>query len=171
MHIDPQLLRTIAFCVLFLAIFGSRFTTGSARQTPEGLVFGIKPVIAWTRAIFLPAFVLFFLYAAIIDHLDLGAWWVALFFIAAVVVIVMQMPGTITLTPTAVAQRFWFRPSKVIQYNEVMAIQAAPGSRSTHVLGDNRVKIIHTLNHSAAKEFQQELGTPHRQTRRQLARS
>jgi len=157
MHIDPQLLRTIAFCVIFLAIFGSRFTTGSARQTPEGLVFGIKPVIAWTRAIFLPAFVLFFLYAAVIHHSSSVPWWVALFFVAAVAIIVMQMPGTITLTPTAVTQRFWFRSSKAIQYNEVMAIQAASGSRSTHVLGDNRVKITHTLNHSAAKEFQQEL--------------
>jgi hypothetical protein len=84
-------------------------------------------------------------------------WWVALFFVAAVAVIVMQMPGTIILTPTAVIQRFWFRPAKAIQYNEVMAIQASSGSRSTHVLGDNRVKITHTLNHSAAKEFQQEL--------------
>jgi hypothetical protein len=157
MHIDPQLLRTIAFCVIFLVIVGSRFTTGSSRQTPEGLVFGIKPVIAWTRAIFLPAFILFFLYAAVINHQNTVPWWVTFFFIAAVVVIVMQMPGTITLTPTAVTQRFWFRPAKAIQYNEVMAIQAAPGSRSTHVLGDNRVRITHTLNHSAAKEFQQEL--------------
>jgi cation transport ATPase len=83
--------------------------------------------------------------------------WVSLLFFAAIGVIVMQMPGTITLTPTAVTQRFWFRPAKTIQYNEVMAIQAAAGSRSTHVLGDNRVRITHTLNHSATKEFQQEL--------------
>ncbi len=157
MHIDPQLLRTIGFCLIFLFLIGSRFTTGSARQTSEGLVFGIKPVIAWTRAIFLPAFILFFLYAAMINHRNSVPWWVILFFFAAVVVIVMQMPGTITLTPTAVTQRFWFRSSKAIQYNEVMAIQASPGSRSTHVLGDNRVRITHTLNHSAAKEFQQEL--------------
>ena len=157
MHIDPQLLRTVAFCVIVLAIFGSRFTSGSARQTPEGLVFGIKPVIAWTRAILLPAFVLFFLYAAITTHRNPVPLWVSLLFFAAIGVIVMQMPGTITLTPTAVTQRFWFRPAKTIQYNEVMAIQAATGSRSTHVLGDNRVRITHTLNHSAAKEFQQEL--------------
>lgn len=157
MHIDPSLLRTVFLCLIFLVFFGSRFTTGSARQGPEGLAFGIKPVIAWTRAIFLPAFILFFLYAAAINHRNSVPWWVTLFFIAAAVVIVMQMPGTITLTPNAVTQRFWFRPAKIIQYNEIMAIQAAPGSRSTHVLGDNRIKITHTLNHSAAKEFQQEL--------------
>jgi hypothetical protein len=157
MHIDPQLLRTTVFCVIVLAIFGSRFTSGSARQTSEGLVFGIKPVIAWTRAILLPAFVLFFLYAAITTHRNPVPFWVSLLFFAAIGVIVMQMPGTITLTPTAITQRFWFRPAKTIQYNEVMAIQAATGSRSTHVLGDNRVRITHTLNHSAAKEFQHEL--------------
>src|SRR5882757_4299241 len=157
MHIDPQLLRAVALSVILLVAFGSRFTTGSASQTPEGLVFGIKPVIAWTRAIFLPAFVLFVVYVAITTHRNPVPWWVSLLFFAAVGIILMQMPGTIILTPTAVTQRFWFRPAKAIQYNEVMAIQAAPGSRSTHVLGDNRVKITHTLNHSAAKEFQQEL--------------
>jgi hypothetical protein len=67
------------------------------------------------------------------------------------------MPGTIALTPTAVMQRFWFRPSKQIQYNEVMAVQSAQGGRITRVLGDNRVQISHTSNHSAAAEFQQEL--------------
>jgi hypothetical protein len=157
MHIDPQLLRAVAFAVILLVAFGSRFTTGSARQTPEGLVFSIKPIIAWTRAILLPAFILFFLYTAITTHRNPVPLWVALLFFAAVGIIVMQMPSTITLTPMAVTQRFWFRPLKTIQYNEVMAIQAAPGSRSTHVLGDNRVRITHTSNHSAAKEFQQEL--------------
>ena len=67
------------------------------------------------------------------------------------------MPGTITLTPTAITQRFWFQPSKTIQYNEVMAIQAAQGGRITRVLGDNRVTITHTSNHCAAAEFRQEL--------------
>jgi hypothetical protein len=157
MHIDPQLLRAAAFGVILLVTFGSRFTTGSARQTAEGLVFAIKPMIAWTRGILLPAFVLFFLYAAVTTHRNPVPWWVSLLFFAAVGIVVMQMPGTITLTPMAVTQRFWFRPLKTILYNEVMAIQAATGSRSTHVLGDNRVRITHTLNHSAAKEFQQEL--------------
>ena len=138
MHIDPALLRSIALCVILLVVLGSRFSTGSARQTPEGLVFGIKPLIAWTRIIFLPAFILFFLYAAKTNHGGSAPWWVFLLFFAALVILVIQMPGTITLTPTGLTQRFWFRPSKAIQYNEVMAIQAASGSRSTHVLGDNR---------------------------------
>src|SRR5947207_6816715 len=122
MHIDPQLLRSLALWIIILVVVGNSFTTGSARQSPEGLVFPIKPVIAWTRAIILPAYILFFLYAAMINHGSSVPLWVILFFLAAVVVIVMQMPGTITLTPTAVTQRFWFRPAKAIQYNEVMAI-------------------------------------------------
>jgi hypothetical protein len=158
MHIDPQLLRAVAYCVILLVVFGSRFTTGLARQTAEGLVFGIKPMIAWTRATLPPAFVLFFLYVAMTAYRSTVPWGVSLlFFAAAVAFILMQVPGTITLTPTAITQRFWFRQSKIIQYNEVMAIQAAQGGRITRVLGDNRVKITHTLNHSAAKEFRQEL--------------
>ena len=38
-----------------------------------------------------------------------------------------------------------------------MAIHAVQGGRMTQVLGDNRVKITHTSNHSAAEEFRQEL--------------
>jgi hypothetical protein len=91
----------------------------------------------------------------------------ALIFVAAIVLAVVQMPGTITLTPSAITQRFWFQPLKTIQYNEVMAIQAAQAGRMTHVLGDNRVKINHTANHSASTEFRQEL--EHRTGKRLIA--
>ena len=84
-------------------------------------------------------------------------WPIALLLVAVIAIGVMQMPGTITLTPMAVTQRFWLQPSKSIQYNEVMAIQAMQGGRMTRVLGDNRVKITHTSNHCAAEEFQKEL--------------
>ena len=67
------------------------------------------------------------------------------------------MARAATLTPMAITQRFWFQPSKTIQYSEVMAIQAMQGGRMTRVLGDNRVKITHTSNHCAAMEFQQEI--------------
>jgi len=101
----------------------------------------------------LPAYVLFFIYIAITQKQPVP-WWMALLFIVAIALGVMQMPGTITLTPTAITQRFWFQPSKTIQYNEVMAIQAMQAGRMTSVLGDNRVKITHTSNHCAALEFQ-----------------
>jgi hypothetical protein len=156
MHFDPRMLRAVAVGLAVLLLYGSRLTKGSVAQTPEGLVFRIKPLFAWARAIALPAYVLFFIYMMSTQKQPVP-WWMALLFIAAIALGLMQMPGTIMLTPTAITQRFWFQPSKAIQYTEVMAIQAMQGGRMTRVLGDNRVKITHTSNHCAAAEFQQEI--------------
>jgi hypothetical protein len=156
MHLDPRILRAVAVGLAILLLYGSRLTKGSVSQTAEGLAFRIKPLFAWSRAIALPAYMLFFVYMMTAQKQPVP-WWMGLLFIAAIALGVMQMPGTITLTPTAITQRFWFQPSKTIQYSEVMAIQAMQGGRMTRVLGDNRVKIIHTSNHCAAMEFQQEL--------------
>jgi hypothetical protein len=150
------MLRAIAVGLAVLLLYGSRLTKGSVVQTPDGLAFRIKPLFAWARAIALPAYILFFIYMMSMQK-QAVPWWMALLFIVAIVLGVMQMPGTITLTPTTVTQRFWFQPSKVIQYNEVMTIQTMQGGRMTRVLGDNRVKITHTSNHCAAEEFRQEL--------------
>jgi hypothetical protein len=156
MHLDPRTLRAVAVGLVILLLYGSRLTKGSVAQTPEGLVFRIKPLFAWSRAIALPAYILFFVYIMIVQKHSVP-WWMALLFLAAIGIGLMQMPGTITLTPMAITQRFWFQPSKTIQYNEVMAIQAMQGGRMTRVLGDNRVKITHTSNHCAAIEFQREI--------------
>ena len=156
MHLDPRILRAVAVGLAVLLLYGSRLTKGSVVQTPEGLVYRIKPLFAWARAVALPAYILFFVYMMSVQKQPVP-WWMALLFIAAIVVGVMQMPGTITLTPTAITQRFWVQPSKAIQYNEVMTIQAMQGGRMTRILGDNRVKITHTSNHCAAEEFQKEI--------------
>ena len=156
MHLDPRMLRAVAIGLVILLLYGSRLTKGSVVQTSEGLAFRIKPLFAWSRAIALPAYILFFLYFMTIQKQSLP-WWTALLFVAAIAVGVMQMPGTITLTPVAITQSFWFQPSKAIQYNEVMTIQAMQGGRMTRVLGDNRVTITHTSNHCAAIEFQREI--------------
>jgi hypothetical protein len=166
MHLDPRMLRAVAIGLAILLLYGSRLTKGSVVQTAEGLAFRIKPLFAWSRAIALPAYILFFLYFMTIQKQPVP-WWTALLFVAAIAVGVMQMPGTITLTPMAITQRYWFQPSKAIQYNEVMAIQAMQGGRMTRVLGDNRIKITHTSNHCAAMEFQQEL--EHRTGKRLIA--
>jgi hypothetical protein len=156
MHLDPRIIRGIAIGLAILLLYGSRLTKGSVSQTPDGLAFRIKPLFAWSRAIALPAYVLFFIYITTAQKQPVP-WWMGLLFIAAIALGVMQMPGTITLTPTAITQRFWLQPSKTIQYHEVMAIQAMQGGRMTSVIGDNRVKITHTSNHCAALEFQQEI--------------
>ena len=156
MHLEPRMLRTIAVGIAILLLYGSRLSKGSVVQTPEGMTFRIKPLFAWSRAIALPAYIIFFGYFMTTQKQPVP-WWIALLFIAAIAIGVMQMPGTITLTPMAITQRFWFQPSKTIAYNEVMAIQAMQAGRMTRVLGDNRVKITHTSNHCAAVEFQQEI--------------
>jgi hypothetical protein len=156
MHLDPRLLRAGAVIVAILLLYGSRLSTGAVRAMPEGLVFRIKPLFAWSRAIALPAYMLFFVYMMIVQKQTVP-WWMALLFVAAVALGVMQMPGTIVLTPMAITQRFWLQPSKAIQYNDVVAIQGMQGGRMTAVLGDNGVKITHTSNHCAAVEFRQEL--------------
>ena len=156
MHFDTHILRAVAVGLAIVLLYGSRLTKGSVKQIPDGLVFGIKPLFAWARAIALPAYILFFLYLAATQKQQVP-WWMGLLLLAAIALGVMQMPGTITLNPTAIKQRFWFQPSKAIQYSEVMAIQAMQGGRMTRVLGDNRVTITHTSNHCAATEFQQEI--------------
>ncbi len=156
MHIDPGIVRALAIGLVFLMLYGGRMTKGSVKETPEGPAFPIKPVFAAARAIVLPAYLLFFVYI-LMSHKQPVPWWMALLFVAAIAVGVLQMPGTIVLTPTAVTQRFWLRPLKTIQYNEVMSLQAIQGGRMIQVLGDNRVKITHTSNHSASAEFRQEI--------------
>jgi hypothetical protein len=77
--------------------------------------------------------------------------------VALAALILSQMPGTIVLTPNGLVQRFWLRSSKAIAYSEVMSIQAIGAGRMVRVLGDNRVSITHTWNHSASAEFVAEL--------------
>ncbi len=167
MHFDPVILRSVALGVVLLVVFGSRFTTGSVTQTSEGLVFGIKPVILWARVIILPLLIFFVVYTLTTNR-HAAPWWVFLLFFAAIVFILVQMPGTITLTRTAITQRFWFQPSKTIQYSEVMAIQAAQAGRMTRVLGDNRVTITHTLESLRYGRVSARARTPDRQTPHRL---
>ena len=156
MHIDPGIIRALAIGVVFLMLYGGRLSKGSVRETAEGLAFPIKPLFAVARAIVLPAYLLFFVYL-LMSHKQPVPWWMVLLFVAAIAVGVLQMPGTIVLTPMAITQRFWLRPLKVIQYTEVMSLQAVQGGRMVQVLGDNRVRITHTSNHSASTEFRQEI--------------
>jgi hypothetical protein len=148
MHIDPGIVRALAIGLVFLMLYGGRLSKGSVKETAEGPAFTIKPLFAVARAIVLPAYLLFFVYL-LMSHKQPVPWWMALLFVAALVLGVSQMPGTIVLTPTAITQRFWFRP--------LMSLHAVQGGRMIQVLGDNRVRITHTSNHSASAEFRQEI--------------
>ncbi len=156
MRLDLKTLQMLMLFVLFGLLYAGRMVKGTARETPEGLSFGMKPLVLWGRILVLPAYFALFAYPLWVAHHGIPVWFSVLL-IALFAFILLQLPGTIVLTPTAIVQRFWLRPTKSIQYNEVMAIEPTQGGRMTRVLGDNRVNITHTWNHCASEQFQQEI--------------
>ena len=156
MHTDLRTLQILAMAVVFALIFAARLAKGSPRQTAEGLAFPLKPLVVFSRAIALPLYFLLFAYPLWISRQSIPPWLLILLFLA-VIVGVFQLPGTIVLTPDAVTQRFWLRAHKVIRYPEIMAIYAGRTAKVTRVLGENRVNITHTFNHSGEAEFRAEI--------------
>jgi hypothetical protein len=156
MTVDLRTLQLITLAALFAMLYAGRMVKGKPRETSEGLAFPLKPLVVWSRAIVLPLYFGLFAWPAWKDHHNIPAWFVLLI-LALIGLVLYQMPGTIVLTPTALIQRFWLRGTKTIQYHEVMCIQLIGGGRMTRVLGDNRVSITHTWNHSAPEEFRQAL--------------
>lgn len=157
MHLDPQLLRALAFGVLIAFLLSSRATKGKAKQTAEGLAFGIKPFFQITRAFVLLAYVALVSYLSLSHQSKIPPVWVFVVMAALLAVSALRLPGTIMLTPTAVVQHFWFFKDKQIPYNEVMAVGVLQAGRATRVMGANRVNILHSPNHSAAEDFRHEL--------------
>jgi hypothetical protein len=156
MHTDLHTLQIAAMAVVFALIFSARLVKGHPRESSAGLVFPLKPLVVFSRAIALPLYFLLFAYPLWISRQSIPPWLLILLFIA-VVFGLYQYPGTIVLTPTAVIQRFWFRKEKVIRYPEIMAVAAGRGGAVTTVLGDNRTTITHTFNHAGSAEFRAEL--------------
>jgi len=156
MKLDLKTLQMLMLFVLFGLLYAGRLVKGAARETPEGLSFGMKPLVMWGRIFVLPVYFALFAYPLWVSHHSIPAW-LPILLIALFAFILLQLPGTIVLTPTAIVQRFWLRPSKSIHYNEVMAIEPLQGGRMVRVLGDNRVSITHTWNHCASEQFQQEI--------------
>ena len=156
LHIDPQTLRLGFFFLVFALILATRMIRGRSRETPQGLAFGMKSIVLWTRVIVLPVYLIVLFYQPLTQHRHVPIW-VPVVLLALLVFLLYQSPGTILLTPAAVVQRFWLRADKVIQYSEVMTIQNAQGGRFIRVLGDNRITITHTSSHADAEGFRTEL--------------
>jgi hypothetical protein len=155
-HLNAQDVRAIFLVFLVLFIFATRMTKGTAKESPEGLTFGMKPAVIWTRLLFLPLYLGMMFYPVLTHQRNMPIWFpIALVLILAFVL--YRMPGTIVLTQSAIVQHFWFRSDKTIQYPEVMAIQAAQAGRQTRVLGDNRTTITHTQDHADSIRFRAEL--------------
>jgi len=156
MQFDLKTLQLFTLAALFAMLYLGRMVKGSPRETAEGLAFPLKPLVVWSRAIVLPLYFMLFARPMWQAHHNIPLW-LPLLIVALIALVVYQMPGTIVLTPTGLIQRFWLRRTKTIQYNEVMSIQMIGAGRMTRVLGDNRVSITHTWNHSASEQFRKEL--------------
>ena len=129
---------------------------GTSKETPEGRVYGLKPLVLWSRILAIPIYLGIFLYPLLTQHQQVPVWLPVLV-LALLGFAAYQLPGTIVLTPTAVIQHFWLRKDKAIQYHEVMTVQAIQAGRITRVLGDNRVAITHNTAHSDSEGFRTEL--------------
>ncbi|WP_035349385.1 hypothetical protein [Edaphobacter aggregans] len=156
MPVDLKTLQLFILAALFAMLYAGRMVKGSPRETAEGLAFPLKPLVVWSRGIVLPLYFALFAWPMWQSRHNIPLW-LPLFIVALVALILYQMPGTIVLTPTALVQRFWLRSDKTIRYGEVMSIQIIGAGRMTRVLGDNRVTITHTWNHSASEQFRKEL--------------
>ena len=155
-HLDPKMVRNFFLILAVVLVYAARMSKGTAKETPEGLVFGMKPAIILARLLLVPIYLGLILYPILTHQHNIPIAMPIL--LALVLVFVLYfLPGTIVLTSSAVVQHFWFRSDKTIQYPEVMAFQAAQLGRQTRVLGDNRTTITHTINHSDSIRFRTEL--------------
>ncbi|WP_213807564.1 hypothetical protein [Granulicella sp. dw_53] len=154
--VSPQTIRGASLVAVIILLYAGRLTKGSAKETPDGLVFGMKPLVLWTRIIAIPLYFAIIVYPLVMQHRQVPVWLPIVLLLAAALT-AYQLPGTILLTPTAVVQRFWLRADKTIQYHEVMAIQSIQAGRITRVLGDNRTTVLHNTAHSDAERFRAEL--------------
>ena len=157
MRPDLHSFQLAAIILVFALIFVSRLAKGRAKETPRGLAFTLKPLVVFARGVALPLYFLLFAYPLWISQRSIPLWLLLLLFVS-VLFALLQVPGTIYLTPTAVEQRFWLRADKLIPYAEIMTVYAAArGGSVTRVLGSNRVTITHGFNHAASAEFRTEL--------------
>lgn len=153
---DPKNLQLLTLAALFALIYAGRLSKGSPKETAEGVAFPLKPLVLWSRALVLPIYFVLILWPLWKSGRHIP-FWLPLLFLALLLLVVAQMPGTIVFTPTGLVQRFWLRKSKSMRYDEIMSAQIIGAGRMTRVLGDNRVSITHTWNHSASDQFRKEL--------------
>ncbi|MEO6801745.1 MAG: hypothetical protein ABI197_00720 [Granulicella sp.] len=156
-NFDPtRLLGPFVAIMVVILIFGSRLTPGRMKETPEGLVFSLKPIYALSRLLFLPIYMAFFFWMAWRQNHAMP-WAILLLCLIVYVLSMLQIPATIILTPMTVTQHFWLQRTKTIPYGEVTSLHAMQAGRAILVLGENRARIRHSANHSAAADFRREI--------------
>lgn len=155
MNIDQRTLQIVTLAVLFTLVYAQRLMKGSPKQTAEGLAFPLKPLVFWSRMLLLPLYFIFLVAPRYINHQPVPVW-LPFVLVALLAFVFYQIPATIVFTPTGLVQHFWLHKDKSIRYDEIMTAQIMGAGRMTRVLGDNRVSIMHTWNHSASDQFRQE---------------
>ncbi len=150
-------LRWAAVLAVFALLYGSRLSRGAAQKTAEGTEYPLKPMVI---ASYLGALLL---YAGFLGYSAYASprgvpWWFYLVFLLAMGLILLRLPGTITVGSLAVRQRYWFLKERVIGYSDVVAVQVYSAGRAVRVTGNAGVAITHTNNHVAQPEFLAEMG-------------
>jgi hypothetical protein len=156
MHVNYDALRLTAVILVVVLLFGSRMSKGSPRETADGIAFPMKPLVAFARVTSMILYLIFLGFIAFNRGQHVPPWFF-LVFVVAIGFGLLQYPGTIVLGAQEISQTFWFLKPKRIGYTEVMTIQRMQAGGAVRVLGDNRVVITHTNNHSASLIFQQEI--------------
>jgi hypothetical protein len=138
MPLDLKTLQIITIVALFVLLYAGRMVKGTPRETSDGLAFPLKTIVLFGRAVIIPL-------------------WLPVLVIGVILLVLSQMPGTIVFTPSQLVQRFWLRKDKAISYHDIMTAQSMGAGRMTRILGNNRVSITHTWNHSGSAEFAKEI--------------
>ena len=149
---NANTLRWAAVLAVFALLYGSRLSNGAAQRTAEGIEFPLKPMVI---ASYLGALLL---YAGFLGYSAYASprgvpWWFYVVFLLAMGLILMRLPGTITMGPLAMRQRYWFLKERVIGYDDIVAVQVYAAGRAVRVTGNAGVAITHTNNHAAQAEF------------------
>lgn len=156
MPLDLKTLQISTIVVLFVLLYAGRMVKGAPRETADGLSFPLKPIVLFGRAVILPLYLAFFILPVWRETHRIPLWLPAIV-IAVTLLVASQMPGTIVFTPGQLVQRFWLRKDKAISYHDIMTAQTIGAGRMVRVLGNNRVSITHTWNHSGSAEFVKEI--------------
>jgi hypothetical protein len=156
MPLDLKTLQIITIVALFVLLYAGRMVKGTPRETSDGLAFPLKTIVLFGRAVIIPLYLVFFIIPVWRETHRIPLWLPVLV-IGVILLVLSQMPGTIVFTPSQLVQRFWLRKDKAISYHDIMTAQSMGAGRMTRILGNNRVSITHTWNHSGSAEFAKEI--------------
>jgi len=156
MPFNSQILFKGLLLVAMAAAISLRFFKGKVTPTAEGLQYKRKALLQLLQLVVLPVYFSYIMWGEYHNrgHVSVLS---AVLFCGLVISVMLQMPGVITLTPTAIVQNFWLRADKRIDYPDVMAIESRTGGREVRVMGNTGVNITHNSGHADQSSFRAEM--------------